>query len=177
MPYLPCHYLYISFISCTYWVPTISVLNLTIFPLLLKPAAQKEKMDWNYSTRVLGYVLPWLMFLWCYGIFRCSILLRVILVFRDIIYVIIILYSWQLIICEHFWSYVWNNWSWVMHTMSTWFWHKNRVWQCATTCSVIGSRFHPGPHGARGAEVLCIYTGKPSHCKWGRGTAYLPRKP
>jgi hypothetical protein len=35
----------ISFISCTCRVPTISVLNLTIFPLLLKPVAQKEKMD------------------------------------------------------------------------------------------------------------------------------------
>jgi hypothetical protein len=29
-----------------------------------------------------------------------------------------------LVICEHFWPYVWNNWSWVMHTMSTWFWPK-----------------------------------------------------
>jgi hypothetical protein len=29
---------------------------------------------------------------------------RVALVFRDIIYVIIILYSWYLVICEHFWS-------------------------------------------------------------------------
>jgi hypothetical protein len=27
-----------------------------------------------------------------------------------------------------FGSYVWNHWSWFMHTMSTWFWHKNRVW-------------------------------------------------
>jgi hypothetical protein len=41
---------------------------------------------------VLGYVLPWLPFLWCYGVFRCSISFRVILVFKDIIYVIIILY-------------------------------------------------------------------------------------
>jgi hypothetical protein len=53
----------------------------------------------------------------------------IIIVFRDTIYVIIILYSWHLVICEHFWPYVWNNWSWVMHMMSTWFWHKNRVWQ------------------------------------------------
>jgi hypothetical protein len=28
-----------------------------------------------------------------------------------------------------FGPYVWNNWSWVIHTMSTWFWHKKRVWQ------------------------------------------------
>jgi hypothetical protein len=27
--------------------------------------------------------------------------------------------------------YVWNNWSWVIHTMSTWFWHKNRIWHSA----------------------------------------------
>jgi hypothetical protein len=52
-------------------------------------------------------------------------------VFRDTIYEIIILYSWNLVICEHFWPYAWNNWSWVMHTMSTWFWYRNRVWQSA----------------------------------------------
>jgi hypothetical protein len=58
--------------------------------------------------------------------------LRVIAVLRDIIYIIIILYSWYLVICEHFWPYVWNNWSWVMHTMSPWFLHKNRVWSNLT---------------------------------------------
>jgi hypothetical protein len=79
---------------------------------------------------VRGYVLPRLSFLWCYGVFRCFISLRVIIVFRDTIYVIIIiLYLWQLVICEPLWPYVWNNWSWVMHTMSTWFWCRNRVWQ------------------------------------------------
>jgi hypothetical protein len=78
---------------------------------------------------VLCYVLPRFLFLWGYGVFRCSISLRVIIVFRDITYVIIILYSWRLVIYEHFWPYVWNNWSLVMHTMSTWFWHKNWVWQ------------------------------------------------
>jgi hypothetical protein len=79
-------------------------------------------------------VLPQLSFLWCYGVFHCSIPLRVIIVFGDSIYVIItILYSWHLVICEHFWLYVWNNWSWVMHTMSTWFWHKNWVWQVHST--------------------------------------------
>jgi hypothetical protein len=51
MSYLPCYYLYISFISYTYRVPTISVINLAIFPLLLKPAAQKVKMYWNSSIR------------------------------------------------------------------------------------------------------------------------------
>jgi hypothetical protein len=32
------------------------------------------------------------LFLWHYGVFRCSVLLRVIIVFRDTTYVIIILY-------------------------------------------------------------------------------------
>jgi hypothetical protein len=98
---------------------------------------------------VLGYVLPRLSFLWCYGVFRCSVPLRVIIVFRDTIYVIIILYSWHLVIYEHFWSYVWNNWSWVMHTMSTWFWHKNQVWQRPCACS-------EGAHLSRYAAILAI---------------------
>jgi hypothetical protein len=123
-PYLPCYYPYISFIYCTCWVPTISVLNLAIFALQLKPAAQKEKMDWNSSTRSSRLRVALVAVPVVYGVFRCSILLRVIIVFRDIIYVIIILYSWHLVICELFWPYVWNNWSWGMHTMSTWFWHK-----------------------------------------------------
>jgi hypothetical protein len=42
---------------------------------------------------VLAYVLPRLTFLWCYGVFRCFVPLRVVIVFKDIIYVIIILYS------------------------------------------------------------------------------------
>jgi hypothetical protein len=40
----------ISFISCTCWVPTISALNLAIFPLPHKPAAQKLKK--NCSTLI-----------------------------------------------------------------------------------------------------------------------------
>jgi hypothetical protein len=67
--------------------------------------------------------------------------LRVIAVLRDIIYVIIILYSWHLVIYKHFCPYVWNNWSKVMHTMSTWFWHKNRVWHAGT--SVASPASHP----------------------------------
>jgi hypothetical protein len=42
---------------------------------------------------VLGYVLPRLSFLWCYGVFRYFVPLRIIIVLRDTIYVIIILYS------------------------------------------------------------------------------------
>jgi hypothetical protein len=52
-----------------------------------------RRRGWTGILRrgVLGYVLPRLLFLWCYGVFRCSIPLRVIIVFRDIIYVIIIM--------------------------------------------------------------------------------------
>jgi hypothetical protein len=73
------------------------------FLLLLKPAAQKEKMDWNSSMRSSRLCVAWLPFLWSYGVFHCSISLRVIIVFRYITYVIIILYSWHLVIWEHFW--------------------------------------------------------------------------
>jgi hypothetical protein len=66
----------------------------------------------------------------CPGCRSCGVMeSSAIIVFRDIIYVIIILYSWHVVICEHFWPYVWTNWSWVMLTMRTWFWHINRVWQ------------------------------------------------
>jgi hypothetical protein len=144
MPYLPCHYLYISFISCTCWVPIISVLNLTIFPYYSKLLLRRRGWTGILRRGVLGYVLPRLSFLWCYRVFHCSVPLRVIIVFRDTIYVIIIiLYSWHLIICEHFCPYVWNNWSWVMHAMSTWFWHKNWVWQWS------------GP--IRGSSVGCVW--------------------
>jgi hypothetical protein len=129
LQFYPWYYLALSFYSYTCWVPTISVLNLAIFPcysnLLLRRRGWAEIIRWG----VLGYVLPQLPFPWCYAVFRCSVPLRVVIVFRDTIYVIIIiLYSWHLVICEYFWPYVWNNWSWVMHTMSTWFWHKNWVW-------------------------------------------------
>jgi hypothetical protein len=74
------------------------------FPLLLKPAAQKKKMDWILQRGVQAYMLPRLPFLWCYGVFCCSVSFSVVIVFRDIVYVIIILYSWHLVICEHFCS-------------------------------------------------------------------------
>jgi hypothetical protein len=98
-------------------------------PLLLKPAAQKERMDWNSLTRssrlrVAPVAVP--VVLWSLPLFRFTESHHCL---RDTIYVIIILYSLHLVICEHFWPYVWNNWSWVMHMMSTWFWCKNQVWQ------------------------------------------------
>jgi hypothetical protein len=102
-----------------------------------------RRRGWTVILRqgVLGYMLPRLSFLWCYGVFHCSVPLRVIIVFRNTIYVIIIiLYSWQLVICEHFWPYVWNNWSWIMYMMSTWFWYKNRVWHAifGVTTAALG---------------------------------------
>jgi hypothetical protein len=63
------------------------------FPLLLKPVAQKEVMDWNSSTRSSRLrVAPGCPFLWCDGVFRCPVPLRVDLVNKDNISVIIILY-------------------------------------------------------------------------------------
>jgi hypothetical protein len=129
LQFYPYYYLALSFYSCTCWVLTISVLNLAIFPCYSNQLLKRRGWAGILRRGVLGYVLPRLSFLWCYGVFCCSVSLRVIIVFRDTTYVIIILYSWHLVICEHFWPYVWNYWSWVMHTMSTWFWHKNRVWQ------------------------------------------------
>jgi hypothetical protein len=125
----PCCYLALSFYSYTYWVPTISVPNIAISPYYSNLLLRRRGWTGILRRGVLGYVLPRLTFLWCYGVFHCFIPLRVIIAFRHTIYVIIIiLYSWHLVICEPFWLYVWNNWSWVMHTMSTWFWCKNRVW-------------------------------------------------
>jgi hypothetical protein len=92
MPYLPCHYLCISFIYYTCWVPTIGVLNLAIFPCYPNLLLRRRRWIGILRWWVLGYVLPRLPFLWCYEVFRCSVLLRVILVIKDIIYVIIILY-------------------------------------------------------------------------------------
>jgi hypothetical protein len=136
----PYYYLALSFYPYTDWVPIISVLNLVIFPCYSNLLLRRRRWTRILRWRVLDYVLPRLPFLWSYRVFRCSILLRVVIVFRDITYVIILLYLWYLVICEHFWSYVWNNWSWVMHTMSTWFWHKNQVWHLYRRLSSKHSR-------------------------------------
>jgi E3 ubiquitin-protein ligase DOA10 len=63
------------------------------FPLLLKPAAQKEKMVQNSSMRSSRLRVNQEPFLWSYGVFHRSVSLRVDIVFRDITYVIIILSS------------------------------------------------------------------------------------
>jgi hypothetical protein len=151
LQFYPSYYLSLSFYSCTCWVPTISVLNLAIFPCYSNLLLRRGGWTRILWRGVLGYVLPQLSFLWCYRVFRCSVPLRVIIVFRDTIYVIIIvLYSWHLVICEHVWPYVWNNWSWITHTMSTWLWHKTRVWHWCAWCSRFPS----------GVTKMC------SHTKW-----------
>jgi hypothetical protein len=140
MPYLPCHYLCISFIYYTCWVPTISVLNLAIFLCFSNLLLRRRRWTGIPWRGVLGYVLSRLPFLWCYRVFRYFILFRVILVFKDIIYVIIILYTHDIWLSVSTFGHMWNNWSWVMHTMSTQFWHKNRVchlslaYQARDTC-------------------------------------------
>jgi hypothetical protein len=52
-----------------------------------------RRRGWTGILRrgVLGYVLPRLSFLWCYGVFHYSVPLRVIIVIRDTIYIIIII--------------------------------------------------------------------------------------
>jgi hypothetical protein len=93
LQFYPCYYLTLSFYSCTYLVPTISVLNLVIFPCYSNLLLRRRRWTEILRRRVLGYVLPRLPFLWGYGVFRSFVSLRVVIVFRDITYVIIILYS------------------------------------------------------------------------------------
>jgi hypothetical protein len=100
--FYPCYYLASSFYSCTCCVPTISVLNLAIFPYYSNLLLRWRRWTGILQRGVLGYVLPRLPFLWSHGVFHCSILLRVVIVFRDLTYVKIILYSWHLVIYEHF---------------------------------------------------------------------------
>jgi hypothetical protein len=104
--------LYISFYSCTYWVPTISVLNLAISLCYTNLLLRRWRWTGIHRRGILDYALPRLLFMWCYGVFRYSISLESRLVFKDIICVINIFYLWHLVICEHFGPYVWNNWSW-----------------------------------------------------------------
>jgi hypothetical protein len=63
------------------------------FPLLLEHASQKMKMVWNSSTRSSRLALPRLYILVDYGVFCYSASVRELFsFFKDIIYVIIILY-------------------------------------------------------------------------------------
>jgi hypothetical protein len=62
------------------------------FPLLLKRRRWTGILRWG----VLGYASPRFSFLWRYGVFHCSVSPRVTLVFKDINYVIIILYIYDI---------------------------------------------------------------------------------
>jgi hypothetical protein len=68
--------------------------------LLFFPATQiccsEGEDELEFFDGVLGYVSSQLPYLCCYGVFRCSVSLKVILVFKDIIYVIIILYIYDI---------------------------------------------------------------------------------
>jgi hypothetical protein len=124
------------------------------FPLLLKSAAQKEKMDWNSSMKS-SRLLRQLPFLWSYGVFRCFVSLRVIVVFRDITYVIIILYSQHSVISEHFWPCAWNNWSWVMHTDGD-PWGLNLDLSVETKDNSIGEESQRSWHDYNRPGTLCL---------------------
>jgi hypothetical protein len=93
LQFYPCYYLALSFYSCTCRAPTISVLNLAIFSYYSNLLLRRRGYTRILRRGVLGYVLPRFLVLWCYGVFRCSVPLRIFIVFRDTIYVIIIFYS------------------------------------------------------------------------------------
>jgi hypothetical protein len=69
------------------------------FPPLLKPAAQKMDRK-NSLMRSSRLALAWLISCGLWSLLMVCFV-RVVLVFKDIIYVIIILYSLHLAICEH----------------------------------------------------------------------------
>jgi hypothetical protein len=73
MPYLTYHYLYILFILLHLLSTNHKCTQPCYFPLLLKPAVQKEKMDWNSSTwssrlRVAPVAIP--VVLWSLPLFH-----------------------------------------------------------------------------------------------------------
>jgi hypothetical protein len=151
----PCYYLPLSFYPCTCWVPTISVLNLAIFPCYSNLLLRRRRWTGILRWRVLGYVLRQLPFLWSYRVFRCFASLRVIVVFRDITYVIIILYSQHSVISEHFWPCAWNNWSWVMHTDGD-PWGLNLDLSVETKDNSIGEESQRSWHDYNRPGTLCL---------------------
>jgi hypothetical protein len=99
---IPC----ISLYSYTCWVPTINVLNLVVLTLRLKPTTQKIKMVGNSSMRSSRLALPRLDIPMDYGAFCCSTFVKESFsLLKDVIYVIIILYSrhlkllWTFFVC------------------------------------------------------------------------------
>jgi hypothetical protein len=69
--------------------------------------------------------------------------LRVIIIFRDNVYVIIILYSWHLVICEYFWFVCVEQLILGHITMSFPFLHKNWVWHPRTSKYSFDAQIHP----------------------------------
>jgi hypothetical protein len=76
LQFYPCYYLALSFYSCTRWVPTISVLNVAIFPCYSNLLLRWRRWTGILRRGVLGYVSPRLPFLWSYGVSRYSISLE-----------------------------------------------------------------------------------------------------
>jgi hypothetical protein len=93
LQFYPCYYPALSFYFCTYWLPTISVLNLAISPAVQNHCSEGEDGLEFFDEEFWAMRCPG-----CYscGVMESSAILfhvRVVLVFRDIIYVINILYS------------------------------------------------------------------------------------
>jgi hypothetical protein len=89
MPYLPCYYL----LHIIYFLHFLSINHKCTQPCYFPVLLRRRRWTGILQRGVLGYVLPRLPFLWCYGVFRYSVSLRVVIVHIDIIYVTIILYS------------------------------------------------------------------------------------
>jgi hypothetical protein len=70
LQFYPCYYLALSFYSCTCRVSTISVLNLAIFPCYSNLLLRRRGWTGILRQGVLCHVLPRLLYLWCYGVFR-----------------------------------------------------------------------------------------------------------
>jgi hypothetical protein len=63
------------------------------FPCCSNLLLRRRRWSGILRLGVLGYILPRLPFLWSHRVFCYFILLRVVIVFRNITYIIIILYS------------------------------------------------------------------------------------
>jgi hypothetical protein len=129
LQFYPCYYLALSFYSCTCWVPTISVLNLDISPCRTKSLLRRWRWTGILRWGVRDYALPDCC---SYGVLESSAIpfdMRVVLVFKDIIYIINILYSWHLVICDHFLCTCVEQLILGIHTMITWFCLQNQAWQ------------------------------------------------
>jgi hypothetical protein len=85
---LPLHIIYLMHLLSTNHKCT----QPSIFPYYSNVLLRRRGWIGILQRGVLGYMLPCLPFLWRYGVFHYSVSLRVILVFKDIIYLIIILY-------------------------------------------------------------------------------------